>query len=78
MTLPKVRDLRFVTIRRGGTLTDADHRIFAGLRSRADPGLDEKTGEGVCREAVFGPEVIVTLRFCWAALGAPTGSGWLR
>jgi thymidine phosphorylase len=27
--LPKDRDLRFVTIRRGGTLTDADHRLLA-------------------------------------------------
>src|SRR3954452_3999526 len=26
MILPKVRDPRFVTIRRGGSLTDADHR----------------------------------------------------
>src|SRR6476661_5259254 len=29
MILPKVRDLRFVTIRRGGTLTDSDHRLLA-------------------------------------------------
>jgi hypothetical protein len=27
--LPKVPDPRFVTIRRGGTLTDADHRLLA-------------------------------------------------
>ena len=27
--LPKVRDPRFVTIRRGGTLTDSDHRLLA-------------------------------------------------
>jgi hypothetical protein len=27
--LPKVRDLRLVTIRRGGTLTDSDHRLLA-------------------------------------------------
>lgn len=27
--LPKVRDPRLVTIRRGGTLTDADHRLLA-------------------------------------------------
>src|ERR1700748_2086598 len=27
--LPKVRDPRFVTIRRGGTLTDPDHRLLA-------------------------------------------------
>jgi thymidine phosphorylase len=29
MILPPVRDPRFVTIRRGGTLTDADHRRLA-------------------------------------------------
>jgi thymidine phosphorylase len=47
--LPKVRDPRFVTIRRGGTLTDADHRLLAlwaaacaehvlGLFESAQPG----------------------------------------
>ncbi len=29
MILPKQRDPRFITIRRGGTLTDADHRLLA-------------------------------------------------
>ncbi|WP_433731516.1 putative immunity protein [Actinoplanes sp. CA-051413] len=29
MILPKIRDPRFMTIRRGGTLTDADHRLLA-------------------------------------------------
>jgi hypothetical protein len=29
MILPKVRDPRFVTIRRGGTLTDPEHRLLA-------------------------------------------------
>ncbi|HUY76508.1 MAG TPA: hypothetical protein VMV29_07030 [Ktedonobacterales bacterium] len=29
MILPKVRDPRFVTIRRGGTLTDEDHQFLA-------------------------------------------------
>ncbi len=29
MILPKVRDPRLITIRRGGTLTDADHRLLA-------------------------------------------------
>jgi immunity protein 5 of polymorphic toxin system len=27
--LPKIRDPRFITIRRGGTLTDADHHLLA-------------------------------------------------
>jgi hypothetical protein len=29
MILPKVRDPRFITVRRGGTLPDADHRLLA-------------------------------------------------
>jgi thymidine phosphorylase len=29
MILPKVRDPRFITIRRGGTLTDPDHQLLA-------------------------------------------------
>jgi hypothetical protein len=29
MILPEVRDPRFVTVRRGGTLTDPDHRLLA-------------------------------------------------
>src|SRR5690242_17105472 len=29
MVRPKVRDRRFITIRRGGSLTDADHRLLA-------------------------------------------------
>ena len=29
MCLPKDRDPRFITIRRGGTLTDSDHRLLA-------------------------------------------------
>jgi hypothetical protein len=29
MILPKIQDPRFVTIRRGGTLTDSDHRLLA-------------------------------------------------
>lgn len=29
MILPAVRDPRFITLRRGGTLTDADHRLLA-------------------------------------------------
>jgi hypothetical protein len=29
MILPKVRDTRFITVRRGGTLEDEDHRLLA-------------------------------------------------
>ncbi|MFT4216230.1 MAG: hypothetical protein QM619_03470 [Micropruina sp.] len=29
MILPTVRDPRFITVRRGGTLTDPDHRLLA-------------------------------------------------
>ncbi|MEO7126543.1 MAG: putative immunity protein [Nakamurella sp.] len=49
MILPAVRDRRFVTIRRGGTLTDSDHHLLAlwaalcaghvlGLFESAQPG----------------------------------------
>ncbi|HVM72476.1 MAG TPA: hypothetical protein VMT91_12015, partial [Anaerolineales bacterium] len=30
MILPKARDPRFITVRRGGILQDADHRLLAG------------------------------------------------
>ena len=29
MILPKIRDPRFITVRRGGSLTDEDHRLLA-------------------------------------------------
>ena len=29
MILPKIRDARFITVRRGGTLQDEDHRLLA-------------------------------------------------
>lgn len=29
MILPKIRDPRFITVRRGGTLTDSDHQLLA-------------------------------------------------
>ena len=29
MILPKIRDPRFITVRRGGTLQDEDHRLLA-------------------------------------------------
>ena len=41
MILPMVRDSRFVTIRRGGTLTDSDHQLLAfWAASRAEHVLD--------------------------------------
>lgn len=44
MILPKVRDARLVTIRRGGTLTDADHRLLAlWAASCAEHVLDHVT-----------------------------------
>ncbi|WP_369598883.1 putative immunity protein [Arthrobacter sp.] len=57
MILPKVRDPRFVTIRRGGTLTEADHRLLAlwaascaehvlGLFEAAHPG-DQRPRQGI-------------------------------
>jgi hypothetical protein len=63
MILPKVRDPRFVTIRRGGTLTDPDHRLLAlwaascaervlGLFESAQPEDPRPLG-GAARHAAY-------------------------
>jgi hypothetical protein len=47
MILPKVRDPRLVTIRRGGTLTDSDHHLLAlWAASCAEHVLDRATPGG--------------------------------
>ena len=57
MILPEVRDPRLITIRRGGTLTDADHHLLAfwaaacaehvlGLFERTSPG-DERPRQAI-------------------------------
>jgi hypothetical protein len=62
--LPKARDPRFVTIRRGGTLTDADHHLLAEWAA-------------TCAEHVLGhfeavrpydtrPRQAIELGRCWA------------
>ena len=44
MILPKIRDPRFVTVRRGGTLTDLDHVRLTNLIRRDHPnGLPPST-----------------------------------
>ncbi|HLA64550.1 MAG TPA: hypothetical protein VK610_08980 [Rhodothermales bacterium] len=45
MILPKVRDPRFITLRRGGTLTDADHHLLARLSLDVIPRLPMQTIE---------------------------------
>jgi hypothetical protein len=55
--LPKLRDLRFVTIRRGGTLTDEDHHALAlWAAACAEHVLDlfqqARTGDGRPRAAI--------------------------
>jgi thymidine phosphorylase len=69
--LPKVRDLRFVTIRRGGTLTDPDHQLLAlwaascaepdlGLFESAQPG-DPRPRQAIeCARAWARGEVTMT------------------
>ncbi|GLY93119.1 hypothetical protein [Actinoplanes sp. NBRC 103695] len=47
MILPKVRDPRFVTIRRGGTRTDADHLLTLWAAAAADLSLE--AGRLECR-----------------------------
>jgi len=55
MILPKDRDPRFITIRRGGTLTDSDHRLLAlwaaaAVAHVAAPGCEgESAGRLECR-----------------------------
>ncbi|MFF0143928.1 hypothetical protein ATK36_4109 [Amycolatopsis sulphurea] len=57
MILPKVRDPRMVTIRRGGSLTDEDHRLLAEWAAVcAEHVLDcferEQPGDPRPREAI--------------------------
>jgi thymidine phosphorylase len=81
--LPKIRDSRFVTIRRGGTLTDADHRLLAlwaascaehvlGFFESARPG-DPRPREAIehARAWVLGE---VTMMRARAAGGAAMGA----
>jgi hypothetical protein len=57
MILPEVRDPRLVTIRRGGTLTDADHRLLALWAARCAEHVlhlfeNEQPSDARPREAV--------------------------
>ena len=64
MILPKDRDLRFTTLRRGGTLTDADHRLLAlWAADCAEHVLDqfERACRGDCR-----PRRAIELGRAWA------------
>ena len=55
--LPKERDPRLITIRRGGTLTDEDHRLLAGWALACAEHVlplfeDEQQGDRRPREAI--------------------------
>jgi hypothetical protein len=55
--LPEVRDLRFATIRRGGTLTDADHHLLARWAASCAQHVlhlfeSAQPGDGRPREAI--------------------------
>ena len=57
MILPKVRDPRLITVRRGGSLTDADHRrlaLWAALCAEHVLHLfeDERTSDARPRDAI--------------------------
>jgi len=43
--LPKVRDPRLITHRRGGTLSDADHRLLAVWAAACDQGAGPRRPE---------------------------------
>ncbi len=51
--LPKVRDPRFITVRRGGTLTDADQRLWPPGRPRAQSTFC--TSSSRCSPRIRGP-----------------------
>ena len=64
MILPKVRDPRFVTVRRGGTLTDADHQrlaLWAATCAEHVLGLFESVRSGDPR-----PRQAIDLARAWA------------
>lgn len=64
MILPKVRDPRLITVRRGGTLTDADHRLLAlWAADCAEHVL--ALFEGVCPDDLRPREAIAAAR-AWA------------
>ncbi len=51
MILPTERDPRFITLRRGGTLTDADHRrlaLWAAVCAEHLLPLFESTQNDIC------------------------------
>lgn len=57
MILPTIRDTRFITIRRGGTLTDGDHRALAAWAATCAEHVlhyfeDERPGNNRPREAI--------------------------
>jgi len=68
--LPKDRDPRFITIRRGGTLTDSDHRLLAlwaascsarvPVAARTAPGCGPRTRPR--RSAVAKRHLLVGVR----------------
>jgi hypothetical protein len=56
--LPKARDPRFITVRRGGTLLDSDHQLLAlwaaacaikAVRAAAPDGEEKNAGRLECR-----------------------------
>src|SRR5829696_8728127 len=70
MILPRVRDPRFVTIRRGGTLTDADHQLLALWAARCarstcltcSSRLSQKTDDRVRRSSMLAPGCVARCR----------------
>ncbi len=48
MILPKKRDPRFITVRRGGTLRDSDHRLLAIWAITAVESRVEEAGRIEC------------------------------
>ncbi|NUP11781.1 MAG: hypothetical protein HOW73_37515 [Polyangiaceae bacterium] len=64
MILPKIRDPRFITLRRGGTLTDADHHLLALWAADCAEHVLHLF-EGVCPDDER-PRVAIALARAWA------------
>jgi hypothetical protein len=80
MILPDIRDRRFITVRRGGTLSDGDHRLLAawaaecalhaaGYFEAARPG-DDRPGRAVEAAYAWVAGDISVRQACDAAGGA--------
>ena len=80
--LPKQRDPRLITIRRGGTLTDEDHRLIAEWAIVCAEHVlhlfeQDQPGDGRPRDAISIGRAWIRARCVWARRG-PFGDAGLH